>query len=412
MTSQIITEQLPNGLTLAVEPMPHLRSASWTLLVQAGSAGDPAGMNGSAQVLSGMVYRGAGDRDARALSDALDALGVQRSGRLDYEYATFGGACLADDLAPALALYADIVRRPTLPEAELDAERALALQALASLNDNPAQKLFQQLTQVYFPGPFGRSRLGTAEDLERIDIDDLRRDHAARFQPTGAVLSVAGGVEWGQVRQLAEDLFGDWQGAAPDAPRAAVRSGAYYEHLQQDTAQTQIGVAYKGVPIQHPDYYHAVLGLSVLSGGMGARLFTEVREKRGLVYSVAAFAQVLRDASAVLGYAGTMPDRAQETVDVLTGELQRMREGVTAEELERARIGVLAERVMRGESSMARAASMASDIFLLGRARPLDEIRAAVEAVTPDTLNQHLQQNTPTEFTILTLGPEPVMVPA
>lgn len=412
VTSQIITERLANGLTIAVEPMPHLRSVSWTLLVPAGSAGDPDGQNGSAQLLSGMLYRGAGDRNARQLSDALDGLGIQRSGRLDYEYATFGGACLADDLAAALALYADIVRRPQLPAEELDAERALALQALASLNDNPTQKLFTQLTQVYFPGPFGRARLGTVQDLERIDIDDLKRDFSARFGPAGAILSVAGGVEFAQVRQLAENLFGDWQSATPQRPRPEVRSGAYYEHLQQDTSQTQIGVAYPGVPIAHPEYYHALLGLNILSGGMAARLFTEVREKRGLVYSVAAFPQILRDASVVLSYAGTMPERAQETVDVLTGELQRMGQGVTVQELERARIGLLAERVMRGESSGARAASMASDIFLLGRTRTLDEVRSAVEAVTVEALNQHLSQNAPHEFTILTLGPEPVLLPA
>ncbi len=412
MTSHIITERLGNGLTVTVEPMPHLRSVSWTLLIPAGSAGDPNGQNGSAQLLAGMLYRGAGERNARELSDALDNLGVQRSGRLDYEYMTFGGACLADDLTAALALYADIVRRPQLPAEELDAERALALQSIAALNDNPTQKLFTQLTQVYFPGPFGRPRIGTASDLERVDIDDLRRDFAERFGPAGAILSVAGGVEFAAVREVAEQLFGDWQNATPPRPRPDVRSGAYYEHLQQDTSQTQIGVAYQGVPIEHPEYYHALLGLNILSGGMAARLFTEVREKRGLVYSVAAFPQILRDASVVLSYAGTMPERAQETVDVLTGELQRMQEGVTAEELERARIGLLAERVMRGESSGARAASMASDIFLLGRARTLDEVRSAVESVTVEALNDHLRHNAPHEFTILTLGPEPVLLPA
>ncbi|CAA9271982.1 MAG: hypothetical protein AVDCRST_MAG93-2677, partial [uncultured Chloroflexia bacterium] len=226
VASHIITEQLGNGLTLAVEPMPHLRSVSWTLLIPAGSAGDPDGQNGSAQLLAGMLYRGAGDRDARQLSDALDDLGVQRSGSLSYEYATFGGACLADDLVPALTLYADIVRRPQLPATELDAERALALQALASLNDNPTQKLFTQLTQVYFPGSFGRSRIGTAEDLERIDIDDLKRDHSTRFGPNGAILSVAGGVQFEEVRALAENLFGDWEPVAPQRPRAQVRTGA------------------------------------------------------------------------------------------------------------------------------------------------------------------------------------------
>ena len=412
MTAQIITEQLPNGLTVAVEPMPHLRSVSWTLLVEAGSAGDPEGQNGAAQLLSGMVYRGAGARDARALSDALDSLGVQRGGRLDLEYATFGGSSLASELGPALTLYADILRRPTLPASELDAERALALQALASLHDNPAQRLFTELTQAFFPGPFGRPTLGRVEDLERIDIGDLVGDHRARFRPAGAILAVAGGVEFAEVRRLADELFGDWEGAPRPAPRAASRTGAYYDHLHQDTAQTQIGIAYPGLPVEDPDYYKARLGLNVLSGGMGARLFTEVREKRGLVYAVAAVPRLQRGAGLVLGYAGTQPERAQETIDVLVGELRRLGEGVTPDELERARTGLLSALVMQGESTGARAAAIAGDIFLIGRPRTLDEIRAAVEAVTLDALNGYLAAAPEPEFTVLTLGPEPISVPA
>ena len=412
MTSQIITEQLSNGLTVAVEPMPHLPSVSWTLLLEAGSAGDPEGQSGSAQLLSGMVYRGAGGRDARALSDALDALGVQRGGGLDIEYVTLSGACLAADLGDALALYADVARRPGLPAEELDAERALALQALAALQDNPAQRLFTELTRTYFPGPFGRPTLGSVEELNRIDIDDLVNDHQRRFKPGGAILAVAGGVEPEQVRRLAEELLGDWQGAPPPPPRARSRTDAHYEHLQQDTAQTQIGVAYPGLHLGAPDYYKARLALNVLSGGMGARLFTEVREKRGLVYSVAAFPRFQRGTGFTLAYAGTQPDRAQETVEVLLGELRRVSDGVEAGELERARIGLLSALVMQGESTRARAGAIASDLFLLGRARTLHEIRTAVDEVTLDTLNAYLRANPPAGFTILTLGPEPISVPA
>ncbi len=412
MASQIWTEDLPNGLRLAVESMPHLPSVSWTLLVEAGAAGDPDGQNGAAQLLSGMVYRGAGERDARALSDALDALGIHRGGGLDSEYMTFGGACLAADFAEALALYADIVRRPMLPAAELDAERALALQALASLQDNPAQRLFVELARIYFPGPFGRPRLGTAEELERIDIDDLARDHAARLRPHGAILAVAGGVKPARIRLLAEQLFGDWEGTPRTQPRAAIRSDGYYEHVHQETAQTQISLAYPGFALGHPDYYRARLALNVLSGGMGTRLFREVREKRGLVYSVSAFPRLQRGLGVTMAYAGTQPDRAQETIDVLVYELRRVAEGVTLDELERARTGLLSALVMQGESSPARAGAMASDLFLLGKPRTLDEIKAAVQAITLDDLNAFLARETIGPLTIMTLGPRPVTPPA
>src|SRR4051794_1099159 len=241
--------------------MPHVRSASWTLLVEAGSAGDPEGQSGAAQLLGGMMYRGAGERGARELSDSLDALGIQRGGHVDQAYQTFSGACLATDLPDALAIYADIVRHPLLPGDELDAERALALQSVAALNDNPGQRLFAELTQIYFPGPFGRPVLGTADDLQQIDIGDLQRDHQTRFKPGGAILAVAGGVDFEDVRALALRLFGDWEGHPPSTPEALGRSDASYTHLQQDTAQTQIGVAYASVPLEHPDYYLSRLAL-------------------------------------------------------------------------------------------------------------------------------------------------------
>ncbi len=411
MPQSIQTFRLANGMSAVVEPMPHLRSAAWTLLVGAGSATDPAGQSGSAQLLNGMVYLGAGERDARALSNALDDLGVQRGGGVGVEYTTLSGALLADDLENALALYADIVRRPQLPAAELDAERALALQAIQSLNDNPTQRLFVELGKAYFPGPFGRSALGEVEELQRVDHTSLLQDHAARYRPEGGVLAVAGGVEPERVREMAERLFGDWQGSPPPTPQPRLRTEPLYQHLPQDTNQTQIAVAYPSLTLDDPNYYHERLALNVLSGGgMASRLFVEVRTKRGLVYTVFAAPRIYKGLGLVLAYAGTQPDRAQECIDVLLGELQRISTGVTEEELDRARTGLLAALVMQGESTGARAGAMASDLFLIGRPRSLDEIRAAVDTVTLESLNNYLAQHPARDFAVLTLGPAPVAV--
>lgn len=410
MPQSIHTFNLPNGLTMVVEPMPHLRSAAWTLLIDAGSATDPDGQSGSMQLLNGMLYRGAGERDARALSNALDDLGVQRGGGVSTETTTLSGALLADDLPAALAIYADIAQRPQLPADEIDAERALALQAIQSLNDNPSQKLFVELSKIYFPGPFGRSTLGEPDELQRIDYAALKADHAARFRPQGAVLAVAGGVDPAQVRATVEQYFGNWQGSPPPMPQPQVRTEPLYQHVQQDTNQTQIAVAYGGYALEDPHYYHDRLALNVLSGGMGARLFTEVREKRGLVYSVFAAPRTYKGLGLTMAYAGTQPERAQETTEVLLNELRRISEGVTQAELTRARTGLLASLVMQGESSGARARAMASDMYLIRRARTLEEIRAAVDAITLDELNSFLANTPPPAFTVLTLGPSPVEV--
>ncbi len=339
-----------------------------------------------------------------------NSLGVLRGGGVSTEYTTLGGALLADDFEDALAIYADIARRPLLPAEELEAERGLALQALQSVNDNPAQQLFMELGKVYFPGPFGRPALGEVEDVRRIDHTDLVDDHAARYCPDGSILAVAGGVEPERVRAAAERLFGDWRGAPPATPKPKQRDEPYYQHLPKDTNQTQIGVAYGGRPIGDEHYYDERLALNVLSGGMGARLFTEVREKRGLVYNVAAVPRVYRGMGLTLGYAGTQPERAQECVDVLLNELRRIRDGVSDDELSMARTGLLSALVMQGESTGARAGAIASDLWLLGRPRSLDEIRSAVDGITLDGLNEYLAGMSEPQFTVLTLGPAAVEV--
>jgi len=400
------THHLPNGMTIVAEPMAGKRAAAWAFLVPSGAATEPEGREGLTSVLEGLCYRGAGARDSRELSDALDDLGIERGGGSDTEYTTFGGATLGDYLPAALNLYADIMRHPRLPEDEWEAQRELALQSLASLEDAPARKMFVQLRRVYFPNIYGRSPMGTLEGLTALTLDDLRADHAARFRPQGTILALAGNVDFDATVCQIEELFKDWHGAPPAAGVPAAVTEAVYQHIAQDTSQQQIGVAYAGVPSTHEHFYDYRVATAVLSGGMGARLFTEVREKRGLVYSVSASASGLRGCGFSLAYAGTTPERSQETLDVLLGELRRMAEGVTEAEVERAKIGMLSSLVMQEESSRARAAAIARDQFVLGRVRPLDEITAAVSAVTPASIAAYYEQLPPRDFTVVTLGPK------
>ena len=405
------THRLSNGLTLVGEPLPQRRVAAWSLLLPCGSATEPQGRDGLTKVLEGVSYRGAGSRNARELSDALDDLGVDRGGGAETESVSYGGATLADYLPDALKLYADIVLRPQLPEGEWEAQRDLALQSLKTLEDNPSRKMFVTLRRTYFPNALGRVPSGTRAGLEALTLDDLRADHARRFLPQGGVLGVAGRFDWDELVAQIEALLGAWEGEALPIGEAQPLPGAHYQHIAQETAQVHIGIAYQGVPITDPRHYAFRLANAVLSGGMGARLFTEVREKRGLVYSVSAQAQSTRQCGFTLSYAGTTPQRAQETLDVLLGELARMSEGVSEAELERARTGMVSSLEMQEDSSRARAASIARDQFVLGRVRPVEEIAAGIEAVTPSDIRAYYEAHPAREFTITTLGPEPLTVP-
>lgn len=403
--SEIFTHVYANGLTLVAERMPHVRSAAFRLLLAAGIVNDPEGMEGAAQVLWGLSFRGAGSRDSRQLSDALDNLGLQRNGGVGDELTTFGGALLGDDLLSALAIYADIVRNPHLPGDQLAAEQALALQELDSLEENPTQKTFVLLRRAFFPGLHGRCQLGTREGIGSLDIGKVHDEQIRRYSSPGAILSVAGNFQWEALVEETGRLFGDWGGVGHDRPKLQTEGRQPYSHVDHPSNQEQIGVAYDAIPPGDERYYDALMSVQVLSGGMAARLFTEVREKRGLVYSVFASYQSLKDFGFVLSYAGTTPERSQETLDVLLKELQRLSDGVSTEEVERGKTGLLSRLVMSGESTSARASSIAADYHLRGKVRTIDEIRSAIEAVTPDSVGEFLQHHPPKDFTVATLGP-------
>jgi predicted Zn-dependent peptidase len=187
--------------------------------------------------------------------------------------------------------------------------------------------------------------------------------------------------------------------------------GNYY-HEHQPSEQTHIGIAYPSVPETDENYYTVRMAIEILSGGMSGRLFTEVREKRALCYSVWAGYSSLKGQGSILGYAGTSNDRAQATLDCFMAELHRLSDGVTAAELERAKTGLKASTIMQGESTSARAGAIAHDFFMRGRLRTLDEIKAAIDAVTVDQVNAYLKKNQPGPFTIVTVGPKELKFPA
>jgi predicted Zn-dependent peptidase len=399
--------QLENGLTLLCEEMPWLSSASLELLLPVGAAGDPEGQEGSAKVLNDWLHRGAGEYDSRQLSEALDGLGVRRGGGAGGETMTLSASLLADALPEVLTLYGDIVRRPRLEANEFEPARTLALQELASLDDNPSQRMFIALSANTFASPHGRSSFGSEAGLKALSAESVRQDYAGRVSPKGAILSVAGGVRWPEVVARVREAFESWSGPGSSLPKVRLEPQTT-RHLSSDTAQTQIGVAYEAIPPGESGWYENALAVAVLSGGMGSRLFSEVREKRGLVYNVVAVGRAVRGFGYTLGYAGTTPERAEETLSVLLSELKGISRGVAADELERARTGLLSHLVMQGESSRARASVMARDTFLLGAPRTIQTVKEAVQQVTLDRLNTFLAARPEPRFTVLTLGPKAV----
>ncbi|MEZ4606511.1 MAG: pitrilysin family protein [Deinococcales bacterium] len=399
----IFFSELDNGIRIAVEEMPWLPSVSLRFVLPSGTIYDVGGMEGSSVILCDWMERGAGDKDSRSLIDSFNDLGVRRGSGVDKESLAFSASCLAEVLSPTLALYADIIRCPILADDEFTSAQQVALESLASLDDEPVSRLFIALSEAFFKSVHGRSGYGSKEGLLASNPKQLRDDFKRRISPQGLIISAAGGLKAESFVAEIQNLFGDWQGATIPAPEFELAESSYH-HLSEDTAQTQIGVAYRGIAPGQAGWEEDLIAMNALSGGMASRLFSEVREKRGLVYSVSASGRQLKGFGYNLAYAGTTPERAQETLSVLLAELSKLYEGIAEQEHERAKTGILSNLIMQGESSAARASSLARSYYLLGEPRSLEVSKVAISQKSLADVNRFLHAQPKPRFSVLTLG--------
>lgn len=401
---------LKNGMVLLGEPMEAVQSVAFGFMLPAGAARLPDGCCGAGNVIADWIFRGAGDRDSRQLSDALDGLGLVRARSVGSSYLAIGAALEADNLAQALELHADIIRRPRLKEDQFELARQLAVDEVLSLDDDPRQKVMLKLREQFYPDPLGRSAVGEITELKALTPEMARRIIDDGFNLSQTIFALAGKYDFDAVCQQAEGLFETERREGPESVTLGP-SGGRYTHLHNDGAQVHIGLMTETVPPTHEDYYEARVAISVLSGGMSARLFTEVREKRGLCYAIGARYHGLKEAAGITCYAGTTPEKAQETLDCIIGEFNRLGDGISDEEIARAKVGLESALILQSESSSSRAGSIGSDYYILGRVRGLDEIKDNIEQTTADSVSGFLARNKFKDFTVVTIGPEPVTMP-
>jgi predicted Zn-dependent peptidase len=279
------------------------------------------------------------------------------------------------------------------------------------VEDELGRKTMKTLRQRHYPEPWGRSSEGTEATLQTLGIEDVRRFFHTHYSPRGAILGVAGALDWPRLVADVERLFAGWDAPGPQPPLEQPPPRGYC-HLPVDAAQTHVGLAVDAVPYGHPDYFLIRAAVGVLSDSMSSRLFTEVREKRGLVYTVQAVCHSLRDRGAILAYAGTTAERAQETLDVLWSEIVRLHDGVTAEELTRLKGRIKRVLILEQESSPARASALALDWYYLGRVRTMDELSAIFDGLSTAAINDYLAAHRPTAYTLVTVGRQELVPPA
>ncbi|MCF7976068.1 MAG: insulinase family protein [Phycisphaerae bacterium] len=401
--------KLNNGMVLLGEPMDAVESVAFSFMVPAGAVILPEGCCGASSVISDWVFRGAGQHDSRSLSEALDGLGLHRMGGPGHVFLTLGGVLEAGHLSEAVSLFSEIIQHPRLEDEQFEPARQLVVDEVLGLDDDPRHKVMISLREQFFPSPWGVSTLGHLKDLESLTAAATRDLVTRNFDPCRSIFSVAGKYDFSAVCAQLESLFGAASATEPTAIVAGPR-GEPYVHMPNDGAQVHIGLMTDTVTCSDPDYYNARLAVSVLSGGMSSRLFTEVREKRGLCYAIGARYHGLKDYAGILCYAGTTPDKAQETVDVIIEQFNLLHEGVTKEELDRAKVGLKSSLIMQSESSSSRAGAIGGDFYKLGRIRSLDEVKACIDGVTLESLQAFLCQRTSWDFTGATIGPKSITI--
>lgn len=397
---------LSNGLRFVAERIERSEGVALAVRIPAGAKDDPINKLGLAHLVKETLFKGTRRKDARKLSDAFDYFGIRHSESTGTESTSIQMRFLPEHLKQSLALLREVLREPAFPEKECETAKIQAIQELKHLDDEPLSKVFVILKELYFGADWGHSELGTEAHIPQISRDDVRAFWMGHYIPAGSIVAAAGKFDPDVLAKELETLFGNSGEAWPRETPPAPPKQALRRHVHKDSEQTQIALAFPSIHRADPDYYIARIGIGALSGGMSSRLFTEVREKRALVYSVGASSVSLRGAAATYAYAGTTAPRAAETLKVLKHELVRLGQDLTQEECDRAKIGFKAHLLMDQESTGSRVRELLDDVYYEGRVVPVAEVVERIKTVSADEVMRYWNKHPVEPYALVTLGRE------
>ena len=380
--------KLENGMTVLSDAMPHLQTATVGVWVDAGARHESPSQNGISHMLEHMAFKGTQRRSARDIAEEIETVGGHLNAHTTHEATAYHARIMSADAELAVDILADILQNSTFDPVEIERERGVILSEIGQAQDTPDDLVFDHLMEAAFPGqPLGRAILGTEETVTSFDGAALRNYLGERYHAPGMVLTGAGGVTHADLVALAEERFG-----ALSRDKASGMEPAHFEpgdrRTARDLEQTHIAIAFEGVPYGDPDYYVSQVFAGVMGGGMSSRLFQEIREKRGLCYSVFSFAWSFAETGLLGFYAGASPDDVAELVPVLAGEVTRAMADIGEDEVARARAQLKAGLLMNLESSSSRAEQIARQYMIYGRVPGVQEVIREVEAVDAEALRR------------------------
>jgi predicted Zn-dependent peptidase len=377
--------RLDTGLTVVTDEMSHLKTASLGVWVGAGSRDERPDEHGISHLLEHMAFKGTSRRTARQIAEEIEAVGGDLNAATSVETTAYYARTLAADVPLALDVLSDILSDPAFDPEELQREQNVIAQEIGAAEDAPDDVVFDKLQEMAFPSqPIGRSILGTRETVRSFERRKLAAYLTRNYRAPDMVVAAAGAVDHRAVVAEVERRFASFAGPAAPAPEPGRFVGG--SHIEaRELEQVHIALAMPGVPQRDPSLFSLQVFTSVLGGGMSSRLFQEVREIRGLCYSIYAFHAPYSDTGMFGLYAGTDATDVPELMRVVVGEIANAADTIAEDEIARAKAQMKAGLLMALESSSARTEQLARQMFAWGRPIPLDELVGRIEGVTVES---------------------------
>lgn len=398
---------LPSGLRVVSQHMAHASTVSLGIWIGAGSRDELPGEHGLAHLLEHMAFKGTARRNARQIAEEIESVGGDLNAATSVEYTCYTARVLGSDLALAVDILADILTAPALTEEELAREKGVILQEIGAVQDTPDDLVYDRFLQAAFPDqPLGRPILGTAKTVTGFSPEAIRAYLARHYHAGNMVLAASGAVDHAALVALAEEAFA----GLPQTPSTVTQRdpGSYRggeARINGDEEQVHLVLGFPGLPFRDGAHYPLQIFSSVLGGGLSSRLFQEVREQRGLAYSIDAFHWPFSDCGVFGISAGTAPEDAAELIDVALASLRQAAEDVSEVEVARARAQMKVGLLASLESPGGKLEQMARQVLVFGRAIPREELAHRLDAVTLEDVRAAGRSLLGHQPTIAAVGP-------
>ena len=380
------THHLKNGFRIVTENMPGLKSASVGIWVNAGGRHERIEQNGIAHFLEHMAFKGTSRRNSVQIAEAIEDVGGYINAYTSREMTAYYARVLAGDVALALDVVSDIVLNPIFDPAEIEVERGVILSEIGQALDTPDDIIFDWLQEVSYPDqPLGRSILGPEERVANFKKWDLSTFVSENYGANQMILAAAGAVDHDKIVLQCEEIFGDLVARKQSPVLPGHFQGGEIRQVK-DLEQAHFALAFESPNYKNPDIYTAQVFATAFGGGMSSRLFQEIREKRGLCYSIFASAGAYCDTGTLTMYAGTSGDKVAELANITMDELKRAADDMSEVEVARARSQMKAGLLMGLESPSSRAERLARMVAIWDRIPSLDEVVVQIDGVTTETV--------------------------